>query len=110
MAKKVKVPVSTARARLFELADLVRRSGDEVTVVLEQRGEREGVALVREARLAYLEERVAQIDRQAGAFSLAGSLSTELDDEALETAMREIRKGWAAAPTAGPARSRRRRA
>src|SRR4026207_1890402 len=55
--------MSKARAKLFALADLVRGSGDDTAVVLEQRGGGEGVALVREARLNYLEDRVKQMDK-----------------------------------------------
>ena len=94
MGKRVKVPVSEARAKLFELTDLVRRSDDTV-VVLEHRGSGQHVALVREARLAYLETKVKELEkREEKPFKLAGSLTTDLDDEALEQALREIRREW----------------
>jgi fructose-1-phosphate kinase PfkB-like protein len=87
--------MSTARAKLFQLTELVRTSGDATVVVLEQRGGAEPVALVREARLAYLEERVKQLDaRQQKPFTLAGSLASDLDDAALGQVLREVRRGW----------------
>lgn len=109
---RVRVPISTARARLFQLTDLVSRSGGDTAVVFEQRGGAEPVALVREARLAYLEERVRQMEKneeRATPFALAGSLVPVLDDEALEEALREIRKGWAPTPGSKQAPTRRRR-
>lgn len=114
MAKRVKVPISTARTEIFKLADLVRQADDAV-VVFEQRGGVEPVALVREARLAYLEERVAQLDRQqpATTFTLAGSLATDMGDDLLEQAMRNLRLEWGrpretAAPLKRKASPRRR--
>jgi hypothetical protein len=100
MAKRVSVPISTARKQLFDLADLVRTSDDTV-VVLEQRGGVERVAMVREARLAYLEARVAELaGRDRPAFQLAGSLSSDLEDEALERSLRELRLEWSAGRSA----------
>lgn len=97
--------MSNARAKLFALADLVRGSGDDTAVVLEQRGGGEGVALVREARLNYLEDVVKQIEKPSEKpFTLAGSLSSGLDDEALTEVLKDLRKGWGNAP------SRRRKA
>jgi hypothetical protein len=110
MAKRVKVPISTARSRLFELTDLVRTSGDDTVVVLEQRGGLERVALVREARLAYLEARVSELEqREQTPFTLAGSLSSDLDDGALDGALRAIRAEWTpgATPVSSYARSPR---
>ena len=95
MAKYKRVPISTARGELFKLAELVRQSRDGTIVVLEGRGGVESVALVREARLAYLEDRVARMDKQAPApFTLAGSLATGLDDEKLAATLRELRQAW----------------
>jgi hypothetical protein len=111
MAKKVTLPLSSARARLFQLADLVSQSGE--IVVLERRGGAEPVALVREARLAYLEARVAEIDKRTGApFRLAGSLETAVDAGQVAEDLRAIRREWSAdanAPTARPRPTRRRR-
>lgn len=95
MAKRLKVPISTARGELFKLADLVRQSRDGTIVVLEGRSGVESVALVREARLTYLEDRVAQMNLQAPTpFSLAGSLVTTVDDGTLTVALRELRQAW----------------
>ena len=106
MAKRIHVPVSTARAKLFELTDLVRSSDDDTVVVLEQRGGLQPVALVREARLAYLEARVAELDKRTERpFALAGSLTSNLDDRSLDASLRAIRMGWTpAARSARPAR------
>ena len=95
MSKRLKVPISTARGDLFKLADLVRQSRDGTIVVLEGRSGVEPVALVREARLAYLEDRVAQMNLQVPTpFSLAGSLVTTVDDETLNVALLELRQAW----------------
>jgi hypothetical protein len=99
--KRVRVPISNARSRLFELADLVRRSEDDTVVVLEQRGGGEGVALVREARLAYLEDRVMRMDKPSEKpFTVAGSLRSGLDDTSLDAVLKDLRKAWA--PPAKP--------
>lgn len=83
----------------------MRGSGDDTAVVLEQRGGGEGVALVREARLTYLEDVVKQLERPSEKpFTLTGSLSSGLDDEALSEVLRDLRKAWGEAP------SRRRKA
>jgi hypothetical protein len=93
------MPMSRARAKLFELAELVRGSGDDTAVVLEQRGGGEGVALVREARLNYLEDRVKQMEKPSDKpFTIAGSLSSGLDDEALANVLKDLRKAWGRAP------------
>ena len=91
--------MSKARAKLFALADLVRGSGDDTAVVLEQRGGGEGVALVREARLNYLEDVVKQMEKPSEKpFTLAGSLSSELDDKALTELLKDLRKEWGDRP------------
>jgi len=91
--------MSSARARLFKLAEMVRGARDDTAVILEQRGQGEGIALVREARLNYLEDRVNQMDKQPDApFRLAGSLSSGLDDGALTDLLKDLRKGWGSAP------------
>ncbi len=100
MAKRVPVPISTARKQLFHLADLLRKSGDDTVVVLEQRGGVERVAMVREARLAYLEAKVDEIAKaHKRPFKLAGSLRTHLSEDAIEQVFRELRKGWTRRPT-----------
>jgi hypothetical protein len=105
----MRVPISTARGKLFELADLVRKASDDSVVVLEQRGHSEGVALVREARLAYLEARERQMEKQDGpTFTLAGSVTTTTSEAALEQALRDSRLEWDPSPTpASPAPARR---
>ncbi len=114
MARRVKLPLSSARADLFKLAELVRQARDTV-VVLEGRGGVAPVALVREARLTYLEERVAQMETKAAqAFSLAGSLASGVDDETLAATLLDLRRAWsksdeAAPPPAKAAAKRRRR-
>ena len=109
MPKRVRVPISTARAEIFRLAELVRQSRDETIVVLEGRGGVDSVALVREARLAYLEDREAQMNLQApSSFRLAGSLATTVDDQALTTALRELRQAWTGPSLAAPAPDRTR--
>ena len=93
------MPITTARARLFELAELIRKAGDDTAVVLEQRGGGEAVALVREARLTYLEDRVRQMDKQPEKpFTLAGSLTSDLDDRSLDAVLKDLRKAWVPAP------------
>ena len=106
VTKRIHVPVSTARAKLFELTNLVRSSDDDTVVVLEQRGGLPPVALVREARLAYLEARVAELDKRTERpFALAGSLTSKLDDRSLDASLRAIRMEWTpAARKARPAR------
>jgi hypothetical protein len=109
MGKRVTVPISTARKQLFHLTDLVRKSGDDTVVILEQRGGVEPVALVREARLAYLEAQVREHNRSDKVpFTLAGSLATHLDDDAIEQSLRDIRSEWTPRPKkAGTRRSSR---
>jgi hypothetical protein len=86
---RLTVPVTRGRARLFELSELVAQSPDTV-VVFERRGA-EPVALVREARLAYLEDRVRTLEALvAQPFELAGSLRSDLPDDAIERALEEI--------------------
>ena len=103
MAKRLRVPISTARAKLFQLTDLVRTSDDDTVVVFEQRGGRERVALVRETRLAYLEARVTELEkREEKPFTLAGSLASDLDDRGLDEVLRDIRKGWTPRTPAAP--------
>jgi len=112
MAKRITVPISTARKQLFQLTDLVRKSADNAVVVLEQRGGVEPVALVREARLAYLETQVAEMHKTDHVpFRLVGSLSAPLDDGAVEEVLRQVRSEWTPAePKLTPRRSARRTA
>lgn len=93
--KRVKVPISSARKRLFELADLVRSGDDDTVVVFEQRGGLEGVALVRESRLEYLETRVRELEkRKKKSFRVRGSLKLAVSEEEFEEGLRQIRQEW----------------
>lgn len=110
MARKVRVPISAARSRLFQLTEMVR-SGDDTVVVLEQRGGKEHVALVREARLAYLEAMAAEAEqRDAKPFRLAGSIKLLVSEQELEDSLKQIRREWNFDRVAKPARRRPRRA
>lgn len=102
MSKRVRIPISKARSQLFQLTDLVR-SGDDTVVVLEQRGGKAPVVLVREARLAYLESRAAEAEkRTAKPFRAAGSATLLVSPDVLEETLRDIRKSWTrAAPATG---------
>jgi hypothetical protein len=97
MAKRMRMPLTRARSRLFEVAALVRESGDDTAVILDQRGHTEGIALVREAHLQYLEDRVAQMDKKSKPFTVPGSLSSSLKSGELEALLKELRKAWAPA-------------
>lgn len=101
MAKKrLRVPISSARSRLFELADLVRGSADDTVVVFEQRGGREGLALVRESRLEYLEARVRELEKQDDTrFKARGSLALAVSADEFEEALRQIRREWSRTST-----------
>ena len=92
--KRISVSISSARSRLFELADLVRQGGDDTVVVFEQRGASEGLALVRESRLEYLESRVRELDRTQKPFQLRGSLKLAVTEDELEAELKDIRRGW----------------
>jgi len=99
MARRLTVPITRARARLFELADVVSAAPDTV-VVLERRGSREAVALVRETRLAYLEAQAQAFERlRPTASAVAGSLQSDLADDEVERALREIAEEQAARST-----------
>jgi hypothetical protein len=96
MATRLTVPITRARARLFKLADVVSEAPDTV-VVLERRGSREAVALVRETRLAYLEARVQALEKlRPPVCALAGSLRSDLADDEVERGLREIAEEQAA--------------
>ena len=112
----MRVPLSRARSDLFRLAELVREAEDDTVVVLEARGGRESIAMVREARLTYLEDQVAQMQTQTSRpFTLAGSLTAAVDDDTLLTTLRELRQTWStpvqpeATPAAAQPAARRKR-
>ena len=94
----MRMPLTTARSRLFEIAELVRRGADDA-VILDQRGHAEGIALVRESRLKYLEDRVMQMDKELDKpFTVAGSLTSPLEEEELEQVLKALRKAWTPPP------------
>ena len=93
--KRITVSISSARGRLFELADLVRQGGDDTVVVFEQRGTAEGVALVRESRLQYLEARVHELEKSPKKpFKVRGSLKLAVSADEFEEMLRQIRHEW----------------
>lgn len=92
--KRIAVSISSARSRLFELAELVRQGGDDTVVVFEQRGTPEGLALVRESRLQYLESRVRELDKAQEPFALQGSLKLAVTEDEFEAELKDIRRGW----------------
>ena len=79
--------ISAARARLPELARYLSGAPDGV-VFIEHRDRAERLALITERRLRYLESLVgASLVREGGSFQLAGSMTSDLDDEELEEAL-----------------------
>src|SRR3972149_10589043 len=84
--------ISEARARLPELARYWR--GEPAGVVfIEHRDRAERLALITERRLRYLESLVgASMVREGGSFQLAGSMTSELDDEELEKALMAVKR------------------
>ena len=103
MAKRknrVAVSISSARSRLFELADFLRKSTDDTVVVFEQRGKAEGVALVRESHLEYLEARLAELEnREKKPFTVRGSLKLAVSEQEFEDGLRQIRREWSRTST-----------
>jgi hypothetical protein len=86
------VKISEARARLFELAERVRRKPGEV-VIIEQRDTRERLALTTEDHLLRLELQSDVLRKQAARpFRLAGSMTSDLSDDALEATLQEARR------------------
>ena len=91
---RVAVSISSARIRLFELADFVRNGGDDTVVVFEQRGASEGLALVRESRLEYLESRVKELEKRNKPATLRGSLKLGVPESEFESTLKDIRTEW----------------
>jgi hypothetical protein len=84
--------ISEARARLPELARYLSATPDGV-VFIEHRDRAERLALVTERRLRYLESLVASsLVREGGSFQLAGSMTSDLDDEGLEKALMDVKR------------------
>lgn len=76
------ITASAARADFFNVLDQVARSSSEA-VVIRRRGRGEGVALVRESRLRYLEARINALEARAREepFRLIGSITVHGDVE-----------------------------
>jgi 3-methyladenine DNA glycosylase/8-oxoguanine DNA glycosylase len=92
--------ISEARARLPELARFLSVAPDGV-VLIEHRDRAERLALITERRLRYLES-IAEASRvrEGGSFQLAGSMTSDLDDEELDKALMAVkREGEARAQT-----------
>jgi hypothetical protein len=84
--------ISEARARLPELARYLSGAPDGV-ILIEHRDRAERLALITERRLRYLESLVAaSIVREGESFRLAGSMTSDLDDEELEEALSAVKR------------------
>jgi hypothetical protein len=84
--------ISEARARLPELARYLAKTPDGV-VLIEHRDRAERLAIVTERRLRYLESLVAaSAVREGESFRLAGSMTSDLDDQELEDALAAIKR------------------
>jgi PHD/YefM family antitoxin component YafN of YafNO toxin-antitoxin module len=97
---KTTVSASRARQELFRLMEQVTESEGRDRVVIQRRGSPEGVALVRESYVRYLEARVEAAEAAAPKepFKLAGSLTVHGDVEEMlrdsreaQTKLREAR-------------------
>jgi hypothetical protein len=87
-----RLKISEARGKLPELAKYLVRHPDQV-VLVEQRDLGERIALVTEGRLRYLETLVEELRKQVSRpFQLAGSITSELSDAELESALQEMRE------------------
>lgn len=90
MARRIKI--SEARGKLPELARFLMHYPDEV-VLVEHRDLKKRLALTTEDHIRYLEGRANELMKKASRpFKLAGSVTSKLSDEALETALEEMRK------------------
>jgi hypothetical protein len=98
--KPLSLSISDARARLPELARYLSGAPDGV-VFIEHRDRAERLVLITERRLRYLESLVgASLVREGGSFRLAGSMTSDLDDEELDKALMAVkREGEARAQT-----------
>lgn len=88
--------ISEARARLPELArQLVREPG--AVAYIAHRDLPEGLAMMSESHLQYLEATVAELRRKlTRPFVVGGSASSALDDDALDAALLALRSDSAA--------------
>lgn len=86
------IKISEARGKLPELAKYLVRHPDQV-VWVEHRDLGERLALTTETHLRYLETMVRELRKQVSRpFKLAGSVTTDLNDQELEAALRAIRE------------------
>jgi PHD/YefM family antitoxin component YafN of YafNO toxin-antitoxin module len=97
--------ISEARARLPELAQLVMETPGRA-IIIEHRDRKERVVLTAESHFLRLEAMVEHLkDQSAAPFSLAGSITSDLADEDLETALQGLREEAAAGAAAKLVRS-----
>jgi len=93
----MRIGISEARARLPELVRYVAEQ-DGAVVVIENRRMEEAVVLTSEKHMRSLEVRVKELEKKvAGGFQLKGSLVTDMSDDALTTALEQLRADQAAA-------------
>ena len=93
---KKRMSVSEARATLYELVDYVTES-PEAQVVIEHRNRKGRAILVDEARYRYLETTLSEMQkREEKPFKLQGSMTSDLSDDELEEALKQIRREQAA--------------
>jgi hypothetical protein len=84
--------ISEARARLPELARYLAETPEGV-VLIEHRDRAERLALITERRLRYMESLLsATLVQEGGSFRLAGSMTSDLDDEGLEAALSALKR------------------
>lgn len=87
-----RVKISEARGKLPELAKYLMSHPDQV-VLVEHRDLDGRIALITERHLRYLETLVKELRKQVSRpFRLSGSITSELSDEELETALKEMRE------------------
>ena len=87
-----RMSISEARQKLFELVEYVSTQ-EEAVVFIEHRDKAEKVVLLSEARLRFLETHVRELKKQKSSpFNLAGSITSELSDEALEASLKTLQK------------------
>jgi hypothetical protein len=85
------IKISQARSRLPELAKYLARHPDQV-VLVEHRDLDERIALTTEGHLRYLETLVKELRKQVSRpFRLAGSITSALEEEELEVALKEVK-------------------
>lgn len=84
--------ISEARSKLPELAKFLAQHSDQV-ILVEHRDLEETIALTTEGHLRYLETAVKELKKQiCKPFKLAGSITSQLSDEELEEALKELRE------------------